>query len=65
MRGFDVQAFDQHLNMILGDAEETVTVRELDEETEEEHIRKQKRALPMLYVRGDVVILVSPPLRTS
>jgi len=30
------QAYDQHLNMILGDVEETVTTIELDEETFEE-----------------------------
>lgn len=33
------QAFDRHLNMILGDVEETVTQREVDEETEEEIIK--------------------------
>lgn len=33
------QAFDRHLNMILGDVEETVTTPEVDEETEEEIIR--------------------------
>ena len=31
-----VQAYDQHLNMILGDVEETVTTSEIDEETYEE-----------------------------
>lgn len=31
-----VQAYDQHLNMILGDVEETVTTVEIDEETYEE-----------------------------
>ena len=31
-----LQAYDQHLNMILGDVEETVTTIELDEETFEE-----------------------------
>lgn len=30
------QAYDQHLNMILGDVEETVTTIEIDEETYEE-----------------------------
>lgn len=32
----DLQAYDQHLNMILGDVEETVTTVEIDEETYEE-----------------------------
>jgi hypothetical protein len=34
-----LQAFDQHLNMVLGDAEEIVTTREIDEETDEEIVR--------------------------
>ena len=60
-----LHAFDQHLNLILGDVEETITSREVDEETEEEIVKTSKRNIEMLFVRGDVVILVSPPLRTS
>mmetsp|Transcript_7148 Transcript_7148/g.10639 ORF Transcript_7148/g.10639 Transcript_7148/m.10639 type:complete len:93 (+) Transcript_7148:38-316(+) len=60
-----LHAFDQHLNMVLGDAEEIVTTREIDEETDEEIVRTSKRTIEMLFVRGDVVILVSPPLRTA
>lgn len=59
------QAFDQHLNMVLGDAEETVTTVEIDEETYEEVYKTTKRTIPMLFVRGDGVILVSPPMRVS
>eukprot|EP01036_Dinobryon_divergens_P041673 gene41673-55260_t len=59
-----LHAFDQHLNMVLGDVEETVTKREIDEETEEEIITPVKRNIDMLFVRGDIVILISPPLRT-
>ncbi len=33
------QAFDQHLNMVLGDVEETLTIHEVDLETEEEIIK--------------------------
>ncbi|RXH85551.1 hypothetical protein DVH24_009372 [Malus domestica] len=44
-----LHAYDQHLNMILGDVEEITT----------------KRMVPFLFVRGDGVILVSPPLRTA
>eukprot|EP00937_MAST-01D_sp_MAST-1D-sp2_P005434 g5434.t1 len=60
-----LHAYDQHLNMVLGDVEETVTMTEVDEETDEEHIKTSKRTIEMLFVRGDVVILVSPPLRTG
>lgn len=56
-----LQAYDQHLNMVLGEAEETVTTVEIDEETYEEVYRTTKRNIPMLFVRGDGVILVSPP----
>ena len=59
------QAFDQHLNMVLGDAEETVTTVEIDEETYEEVYKTTKRTIPMLFVRGDGVILVSPPMRVG
>jgi LSM domain len=57
------QAFDQHLNMILGEVEETVTTTEVDEETDEQIVKKQTRKVAMLFVRGDIVVLVSPPLR--
>eukprot|EP00621_Florenciella_sp_RCC1693_P013569 CAMPEP_0182532022 /NCGR_PEP_ID=MMETSP1323-20130603/10545_1 /TAXON_ID=236787 /ORGANISM="Florenciella parvula, Strain RCC1693" /LENGTH=151 /DNA_ID=CAMNT_0024741685 /DNA_START=55 /DNA_END=508 /DNA_ORIENTATION=+ len=60
-----LHAYDQHLNMVLGDVEETVTTQEIDEDTSEEIIRTSKRMIEMLFVRGDVVILVSPPLRTT
>merc|ERR1712025_371734 len=60
-----LHAFDQHLNMILGDVEETVTNVEIDEETFEEIYRQVKRNIPMLFVRGDGVILVAPPLRSA
>ena len=60
-----LHAFDQHLNMVLGDVEETVTSHEVDEETDEEIVRRATRTVGMLFVRGDVVVLVSPPLRTT
>ena len=58
-----IYAFDQHLNMILGDVEETVTLIEVDNKTDEEIIKKQIRRVGMLFVRGDIIVLVSPPLR--
>ena len=33
------QAYDQHLNMILGEVEETVTIIEIDDETYEEIVK--------------------------
>ncbi|KAF6213490.1 hypothetical protein GE061_011210 [Apolygus lucorum] len=60
-----LHAYDQHLNMVLGEAEETVTTIEIDEETYEELYKKTKRNIPMLFVRGDGVILVSPPIRAG
>ncbi|XP_041459938.1 U6 snRNA-associated Sm-like protein LSm3 [Lytechinus pictus] len=60
-----LHAYDQHLNMILGDVEETVTTMEIDEETYEEIYKSTKRSIQMLFVRGDGVILVSPPLRSG
>ncbi|XP_066140531.1 U6 snRNA-associated Sm-like protein LSm3 [Euwallacea fornicatus] len=60
-----LHAYDQHMNMILSDVEETITTVEIDEETYEEVYKNTKRNIPMLFVRGDGVILVSPPIRTS
>lgn len=59
-----LHAYDQHLNMVLGEVEECVTTIEIDEETYEEVFKTTKRNIPMLFVRGDGVILVSPPMRS-
>ena len=64
LRG-QLHAYDQHLNMILGNVEETVTTKEVDPETDEELVKKATRQVGMLFVRGDIVVLVSPPLRTT
>ncbi|KAM9680827.1 U6 snRNA-associated Sm-like protein LSm3 isoform 1-T1 [Dama dama] len=39
-----LHAYDQHLNMILGDVEETVTTIEIDEETYEEIYKEKKHS---------------------
>jgi len=48
-----LQAYDQHLNMILGDVEEVVTTVEIDDETYEEIVRvsynQQKRKNTYIY----------------
>ncbi len=51
--------------MVLSDVEETITTCEADEETGEEIVSKKTRSVGMLFVRGDIIVLVSPPLRTS
>ena len=38
-RLLSLQAYDQHLNMILGNVEETITIVEYDEDTCEEHVK--------------------------
>ena len=41
-----MQAYDQHMNMILGDVEETITTVEIDDETYEEIIKVSEKPLP-------------------
>ncbi|KAJ1677963.1 U4/U6-U5 snRNP complex subunit lsm3, partial [Spiromyces aspiralis] len=66
LRG-QLHAYDQHLNMVLGEVEETITIAEIGED-ERELIRASTRLspffwltvtrqVPMLFVRGDGVIL--------
>ena len=62
---FHKQGYDAHLNMVLGDVEETAEITETDEATDEEVVRVVTRTIPMLFVRGDGVILIAPPLRTG
>ncbi|CAD7686537.1 unnamed protein product [Nyctereutes procyonoides] len=59
----ELHAYDQHLNMILEDVEETVTTIEIDEETYEEIHKSTKWNIPMLFVWGDGRVLVASPLR--
>ena len=58
-----LHAYDQNLNMVLGEVEETVTSVDIDEETYEELYKTSKRTVAMMFVRGDGVILISPPVR--
>ncbi len=48
-----LQGYDQHLNLLLEDAEELV----FDPETEQETITQ----INTVIVRGDNVVIVSPP----
>ncbi|CDO54731.1 similar to Saccharomyces cerevisiae YLR438C-A LSM3 Lsm (Like Sm) protein [Geotrichum candidum] len=52
-----LHAYDSHCNMILSDVEETILTFE-DDEDEPKTIKKRSE---MLFVRGDSVILISPP----
>jgi len=60
-----LHAYDQHLNMVLGEVEEELTQMEVHEETLEEIVKTTKRNIDLLFVRGDAVILISPPLRMA
>ncbi|KAK1744261.1 U6 snRNA-associated Sm-like protein LSm3 [Skeletonema marinoi] len=51
-----LHAYDQHLNMVLSEVEETITSTEEDEETGEEIVNKKTRSVGMLFVRGDIVV---------
>lgn len=54
------QAFDQHLNMVLSDVVETINSVGANNTVE-----TTTRAVDMLFVRGDGIILFSPPVRTA
>lgn len=58
-----LHAYDQHMNLILGDCVETITIVDLDEATGTQSLRTVKRNCEMLFVRGDGVVLLSPPSR--
>mmetsp|Transcript_14863 Transcript_14863/g.23210 ORF Transcript_14863/g.23210 Transcript_14863/m.23210 type:complete len:95 (-) Transcript_14863:252-536(-) len=60
-----LHAYDPHLNMILEDVEETIKESETDEASGEEKVKTTKRKIEMVFLRGDAVILISPPLRTT
>ncbi|XP_035581349.1 U6 snRNA-associated Sm-like protein LSm3 [Zalophus californianus] len=57
-----LHAYEQHLNKILGDVEETVSPTEIDEE---KIYKSTKQNIPIPFVQGDGVVLVTPPLRVS
>ncbi|XP_044914563.1 U6 snRNA-associated Sm-like protein LSm3 [Felis catus] len=54
-----LHAHDEHLKMILGDVEETMTTTEIDKETYKIS-KSTKRSIPTVLVRG--VALVASPL---
>ncbi|KAF4575080.1 U4/U6-U5 snRNP complex subunit lsm3 [Pleurotus pulmonarius] len=62
-----LHAYDGHMNLILSDVEETIMIVDVDDENATagpRTVNVAKRKMDMLFVRGDGVILVSPPSRT-
>ncbi|KAH9811608.1 U6 snRNA-associated Sm-like protein LSm3 [Melampsora americana] len=60
-----LHAYDGHMNMVLSDVTESITIVEVPElPNQEPTIRIVKRNCEMLFVRGDGVVLVAPPART-
>ncbi|WFD30406.1 U4/U6-U5 snRNP complex subunit lsm3 [Malassezia sp. CBS 17886] len=53
-----LHAYDGHMNLIMGDVEETIYDVEVAEDTGAETIQTVKRNSDMMFVRGDGVILV-------
>ncbi|KAK0520109.1 Sm-like protein lsm3b [Tilletia horrida] len=58
-----LHAYDSHLNLIMGDVEETIYIVEVEDGSDAETVRTVKRNSEMLFVRGDGVILLAPPPR--
>lgn len=55
-------AFDKHMNIVLGDVEETRISRPAGKKSEGkgEEVVEEKRALGLVMVRGDMVISMKP-----
>ena len=70
--GPNVQAYDAHMNLVLGGAEETIHTVDVSEDGQPQpprvrdnqsriytdDLQIEKRSMEMLFVRGDSVILV-------
>ncbi|OII75876.1 LSM domain-containing protein [Cryptosporidium andersoni] len=55
-------AYDPHMNMVLGNVKETSQKITIDEVTGEESTIKVTRRIEMLFLRGDLIILVKPAI---
>ncbi|CCU97725.1 unnamed protein product [Malassezia sympodialis ATCC 42132] len=53
-----LHAYDGHMNLIMGDVEETIYDVQVAEDTGAESVVIVKRNSKMMFVRGDGVILV-------
>ena len=56
-----IKAYDIHLNLLLSDVEERITTKELDTESGKELTKIIKKNFGLIYVRGDLIIMISPP----
>jgi len=56
-----IKAFDIHLNLLLSDVEEKIILREIDKKTNKENTKMITKNFGLIYVRGDLVIMISPP----
>ena len=52
-------AYDEHLNLSLGDAEEKITLKQKEQLSGQEMVRVQKKLHGWLFVRGDLVVSVA------
>ncbi|KJA29860.1 hypothetical protein HYPSUDRAFT_31870 [Hypholoma sublateritium FD-334 SS-4] len=60
-----LHAYDGHMNLIMSDVEETIMIVDPEGASNGRGVvNVAKRKMDMLFVRGDGVILVSPPSRT-
>ncbi|KAI0307242.1 hypothetical protein B0F90DRAFT_1807892 [Multifurca ochricompacta] len=61
-----LHAYDGHMNLILSEVEETIMLVDGADSgpSGQGIVNVTKRKMEMLFVRGDGVILVSPPSRT-
>ncbi|KAK9383749.1 uncharacterized protein V2V93DRAFT_389503 [Kockiozyma suomiensis] len=55
-----LHGYDSHCNLVLSEVEETVYVMDDDSDV----LKTIKKQSEMLFVRGDAVVLISPPQRT-
>ena len=60
-----VQAYDQHLNMIFGEVEETITTVEIDDETYEEIIKVRRPPCGCICFSALPRLLALPPARAA
>eukprot|EP01070_Trichotokara_eunicae_P007151 Trichotokara_eunicae@DN5293_c0_g1_i3.p1 len=60
-----LHAYDSHLNMVLSEVEEIISTSQgvNDEVTGRPVVMRTARHIPLVFVRGDSVILLSPPSR--